>query len=430
MSKKQRAVELGKDILIVLLACSAIWLMTRSRLLEPLGRLFPKDVPLAGTGQTQSADRPDAARPLGLSAVLVRETETVRYGVRYDEAARDALFQQTAGLLVEALSSAGEPEKISRRQWERALTASTGVCFDYQGEVPLSVLSRWLSGEESRLTTPVRRLLLADCEGGAALYYRDEASGAYFRCRSEVVDLPRLEEALSGLTGNGAFYAFESELYSDLDPDTQLSPEAPAPAVFTAANPAAGGQAALEELAAGLAFTINTNGVYYAGEWVARSGNDTLRLDSRGTVSYLAGEGGGEHFRTSGDGLFAAVETCRRLAASALGSRCGQARLYLVSAGETETGWEVRFGYSLNGAPVQLEEGRAAEFLVENGRVTQFTLRARSYTDSGETGAVLPVRQAAAALTAAGLAGEELLLAYTDSGGDTVRAGWAAGKEG
>jgi len=430
MDKRKRAAELVKDVLIVLLACSAVWLMTRSRLLEPLGRMFPKDVPLAGPGQAQSADRPDAARPLGLTAVLVRGNETVRYGVRYDEAARDALFQQTAGLLVEALSSAGEPEKISRRQWEEALTASTGVCFDYQGAVPLPVLSRWLSGEESRLTASARRLLLADCEGAAALYYRDEASGDYVRCRTEVVDLPRLEEALAGLTGNGVFYAFESELYSDLDPDTLLTPEAPAPAVYSAANPAAGGLAALEELASDLDFTINTNGVYYAGEWVARSGNDTLRLENRGTVSYLAGEGGGEHFRASGDGLFAAVEVCRRLAASALGSRCGQARLYLISAAGTETGWTVRFGYSLNGVPVQLEEGRAAEFLVENGRVTQFTLRARSYTDSGESGAVLPVRQAAAALTAAGLAGEELLLVYADSGGDTVRAGWAAGKEG
>ncbi len=430
MSKARRAVELVKDALIILLACSALWLMTRSQVLGPVSRLFSKDAPLTGTGQAQGGERPDAARPLGVAAVLVREGGAVRYGVRSDESARDALFQRTAGLLVEALSSAGDPEPVSRGQWETALTARTGVCFDFQGEVPLPVLTRWLDGGQSKLTATVRRLLLADCQGTAALYYRDEGSGNYWRCRSEVVDLPRLEEALSGLTGNGVFYAFESEQYADLDPDTLLSQEAPAPAVFTASNPAAGGQAALEALASDLDFAINTNGVYYAGEWVARSGSDTLRLTSRGTVSYLAGEGESDRFRTSEDGLFGAVETCRRLAAAALGGRCGQARVYLVSAAETEGGWEVRFGYSLNGVPVQLEEGCAAGFLVENGRVTQFTLRVRSYADSGERRAVLPIRQAAAALTAGGLSGEELLLVYADGGGETVSAGWAAWREG
>ena len=53
-------------------------------------------------------------------------------------------------------------------------------------------------------------------------------------------------------------------------------------------------------------------------------------------------------------------------------------------------------------------------------------LRIRSYTDSGERSAVLPVRQAAAALEAMGLEGEELLLVYRDTGSDTVTAAWAA----
>jgi len=421
-------VELAKDALIVLLSCSALWLLTKSQLLEPLGQLWGEEVPQAGPGQAQSVNQLEAARPLGIAAVLAGEGETVRYSTQCDAAACDALFQQTAGLLAEAVSSAGEPEPISRRVWERALTASTGVCFDFRGEVPLSVLSRWLSaGEEPRLSAPVRRLLLADWQGTAALYYRNEEDGGYYRCQSEVVDLARLEEALAGLTGNGAFYAFESEVYSALDPDTLLSREIPPLAVYTAANSGAGGRTALEELAGELDFSINANGVYYAGEWVARSGNDTLRLSGRGTASYLAGEDGGEHFLLPGSGgLFDAVETCRRLAAAALGSRCGQARLYLMSVRETGEGREIRFGYSLNGIPVQLEESCAASFLVEGGRVVQFSMQLRSYAENGETSAVMPVRQAAAALLAEGLEGKELLLVYTDSGGDTVRAGWAA----
>lgn len=422
--------ELGKDVLIVLLACSAVWLLARTQLMGPVGRIWREEVPQAGPDQSESGSQMEAARPLSASAVLVQDGGVIRSGVRYDEAACDALFQQTAGLLVEALSSAGEREAVGRREWERALTASTGVCFDFQGKIPLEVLSRWLSGESSPLSGTVRRLLLADWRDAAALYFRDEEDGNYYRCPSQVVDLPRLEEALSGLTDSGAFYAFESESYSGLDPDTLFSRELPALAVYTVSNPVSGGQAALEELAGGLGFAINTNGVYYAGEWVARSGDDTLRLSSRGVLSYLAGEGGGDHFRLSGDGLFDKVETCRRLAAAVLGSRCGQARLYLLDARETERGCEVRFGYSLNGIPVWLEEGCAADFLVEDGRVARFSMRLRSYAESGETTVMLPVRQAAAALAAGGQSGEELLLMYADSGGETASAGWmAAGSE-
>lgn len=430
MSKRERAVELIKDALIVLLACAAVWLLARSRLLEPLGPLWREELPQSGPGQAQSGAQPEAARPLGLAVTLVGESGTLRRAVRYDEAECDELFRQTAGLLVEAISSAGEPERVSRREWERALTASTGICYDLQGEVPLSVLSRWLSGEERGPDAPVRRLLLAGWQGTAVLYYRDGRDGDYYRCRSKVVDLVRLEEALVNLSDNGAFYAFESELYDVLDPDTLLFRETPAPAVYTASGPASDGQAALEELAGDLDFAINTNGVYYAGEWVARSGNDTLRLSGRGQLSYLAGEDGGEHFRLSGGGgLFDAAETCRRLAAAVLGSRCGQARLYLTGIDEAPRGWEVRFGYSLDGIPVQLEEGPAAVFLVEDGRVSQFSLRLRCYTDSGQTSTVMPVRQASAALAAEGLEGRELLLVYADGGGDTVLAGWAAAGE-
>lgn len=427
----RRAIETGKYILIVLLTCSALWLVSRTQMAGPLRSLFQEETPQADTSQAQTEERVSAARPLRITASLPGGG---RCGAQYDESARDALFQQVAPLLVETMSSAAAPETITRGQWEEALTKQTGVCLDFQGEVPLAVLSGWLSGEPGRLTATVRRLALSVWEGTAALYYRDERDGGYYRCRSEVVDASRLESALTKLADNGTFYAFESELYDALDPDTLLRAELPAMTVYTASSPVTGDQETLEALAEDLDFSINPNGIYYAGEWVARSGNDTLRLSERGVVSYLAEAGGGDHFLVSGQdgsgGLFDAVERCRQLASATLGTRCGQARLYLMSVTETEQGWEIEFGYSLNGIPVRLETGFAARFLVEDGQITQFFLHFRSYTDSGETSAVLPVRQAAAALEAMGLEGEELLLVYTDGGGDALSAGWAAADRG
>ena len=75
---------------------------------------------------------------------------------------------------------------------------------------------------------------------------------------------------------------------------------------------------------------------------------------------------------------------------------------------------------------VLLDRGYAARFLVSGGQVVQFSIHLRGYTANGSASLTLPPRQAAAALLARGLEGEELLLTYADSGGDTLTAGWSA----
>lgn len=429
--KRYRAIELGKDVLIVLLAFSALWLLVRSQLMGPLNSLWREETPRTGAVQAQSGARADAARPLRMTANLTGGTETSRYAVQYDEAASDELFQSVAALLMEALSSAGEPQQITRTQWEGALCTAPGVVFDFQGRLPMPVLAYWLAGEDTGLTGTVRRLVLTVWQNDVALCYRDEESGLYYRCLSEVASEFHLEQALSGLGGNGAVYAFESELYQELDPDTLIPGDTPRPAVYNASNPVAGGQPALEELMTDLGISVDSSSFYSSGnEQVARGGDDSIRLSDQGVAVYSADEHGEGRFRVPVRGgkavLPEAVEVCRQLAAAALGDRCGQARLYLMSVLEEDDGLEVQFGYCLNGVPVRLESGCAARFLIQNDRITGFEFCFRSYTDSGETSVVMPARQAAAAMEALGLAGEELLLGYIDHGGDTVTAVWTA----
>lgn len=424
-----RLIEAGKDLLILLLTCSAIWLAGRSGMVGRLDGFLTEDDLTQMTGQTQTEGRADFARPLRMTARLPGTMRDGCYAAQYDQVSCDALFQSVAGLLVEALSSAGQPETVSRLQWEQMLAAAPGICFDFQGAIPLDVLSVWLSGEKTDLTAAARRLGLTVWEGSVYLFYQDD-TGAYACSRTEVVNPLHLEDALSSLSGNGGFYAFEREEYANLAEDTLLGSEVPRPSVYEADNSVVGSQDALEELAEELGFAINTNGVYYAGEWVARSGNDTLRLSNDGEMEYLADEAGGEHFlitnlRTAANRADA-VEACRTLAAAALSPRCGEARLYLTAVSATQTGWEIDFEYSLDGIPVQMEAGSAAHFVVEGDRVTRFVLRFRHYAGTDTELAVLPPVQAAAALEAMGLAGEELMLIYSDGGGDAVRADWVA----
>ena len=427
--RRRRVIELGKDLLIVLLTCSAIWLAVGSQLMHPLRGALTPEAPQPTPGQEEGTAGIEAVRPLRITANLVGGTEPVRYGVQYDEQACDALFQQTASLLAEALSGAGTPETITSRRWEQALLSAPGLCFDFQGTIPMPVLVGWLSGEDTQLTASVRRVILTVEEGTTVLYFRDEEEGNYYRCPSEMADERHLAESLSALSGNGAFYAFESEAYAALGGETLISAQVPVPRVYSASNPVSGGRDSLSALMEELGLSANPNSYYYAGSaHVGRSGNDTLRLFDSGMAVYESEEGS-DHFLVSSQGeeptLLEAVEACRKIA-SVLSARCGQARLFLGSVVQGEDGLEVSFEYSLNGSQVRLEGGSAASFLIRDGRIIQFVLRFRSYADSGETSVVMPYLQAAAALEAQGLEGEELLLVYVDGGGDTVSASWAA----
>jgi len=440
MSKRRRAepVELMKDILILLLTCTALYLAAQTPLAAPLLDLFREEGPQAAPGMAQGVERESGAVPLAMVVNLPGRTdlpgqaggpEGVRHGIQYDQSACQELFQRVAGPLVEALSSAGAPERITRREWEETLTGALGVYLDFQGEIPFPVLSGWLSGGGTGLTATVRRLVLTVGADGVELYYRDAEDGGYYRSRDQVADPYSLAEALSGLTDNGAFYAFESELYQDLDPDTLLLPEAPAPAVYTASTPMNAGRGSLQSLVQDLGFSLNSTSFYSTDEQVARSGDDSVRLSDRGVLLYTAGEDSGRYpvaDREGGGALTESVEACRQLAAAALLPRCGEARLYLISALPVPGGWDIDFGYSLNGLPVHLDGGSAASFQVRDGAVVQFVLRFRAYASAGAPSLVLPPRQAAAALAAKGLAGEELLLTYTDAGGDILSAGWSA----
>lgn len=443
-NSKHRGVELFKDALIVLLTCSALWLAAESQLLAPLDSLLREDRPQAVDGQVQGEHQEESAVPMAMvinipgedgaqgDITLPEGSKGVRLGIMYDKLACQELFQQVAGILIEAVSGAEPPEKIDRAQWEAALSEQTGVYMDFQGEIPMSVLIGWLSGEKTELEGSVRRLILAVWEESTALYYRNEEDGNYYRCRSELSDPKTLEKALTTLTDNGAFYAFESEEYQILDPDTLLLSNSPTPVVYAASNPVNGGEESLRELVEELGFSLNTTNFYATDDWVARSGDDSVRLSERGVVEYSAGDGGrGLPVLRQGDlgALYDSVETCRQTAASVLGSRCGEAKLYLSSVNHTQEGLEIIFEYSLNGIPVCLEQGYAARFLVSKGQIVQFTMCIRNYTGSTSTSVVMPPKQATAAFSAMGLEGQELQLTYSDSGGDLVTAEWSARNE-
>lgn len=428
--RMQTVVELGKDVLIFLLTCSALWMLFSNGLMRrlDLGREDTAHV----TGVQNNADiREDAVRPMRLTATLQSGSEPVRYTAQHDEAAVDELFQKAAGLLMETLSSMEAPEPITRREWERALACAPGLCFDFQGEMPLSALTGWLNVELSTPDALVRRLVLTVWKESAALYYYDIDAENWYRCVTQAVGTAQLENALVGLSPNGAYYAFESELAAGMQADTLLVPNPDPLVIYAVDNPMSGGRTALEELMTDLGFNLS-GCVFYsgAGEEVGRSGSDTLRLSKEGVVEYHADVDGTRQFPVNGSsgqgGVFATADACEQLLWQAVHARCGQARTYLSRVEQTASGWHLEFEYNLNGTPVSIEGGPAASFEVSNGQITAFTIRLRSYTPGESLQILLPPVQAAAAMNALELDGQELRVMYLDRGENWVIPNWTA----
>lgn len=420
MRDKRRLIEWGKDVLIVLLTVSAVWLLTMTPLVQDSGLLdllAPRESPGVGAG---GVGQGTAMLPVRLAIT----GEGGRCGVQYDEARLEELFSPLGALLGDALASAGTPQTLSEGDWQRYLQG-TGIYFDFGGGVPLSALERWLQGPgNGALTGSARRVLLcAGTDDQVLLCWQEADGGAFFTCRTGLTQALHLEPAAAGAASNGAYFAFEDqELSQRLAPYTLITEGGERGTEYAVSAPLAveGNSAAV---LSALSFSSQDHAPVSGGE-VYVDGGDRLVVNASGTVTYRAAQG--EKY-PAGPALADGVDAARTLAEATLGPMCGEARLYLMSAQEVEGAVRVRFGYLLDGCAVYLgSEGWAAEFWIWDGCVTQFTLCFRSYAASGGETLLLPVDKAAAMLPDLTWERRELVIQYRDGGGTEVVPGWVA----
>lgn len=427
MSKpRHRLWEAGKSLLILLLTLSALAL---ARQVFQNSGTAPMEL-LSGTpGPSPSAlellGRVGVARPVRMAVTNANG----RYGVQYDDGGVDALFDALGGLLGEALGSAQTPVRTTRLAWEEALH-QRGIYYEFPGAVPLSLAAAWLSGGESSLslTAEASRLLLAESESGDSvrLYYVDAADGSYYTCQTVVLflDLP------DNYAPNGAMFAFEQpERYGGLAPDTLILSSPPAPPIYQAGDSLNLGEDALRDaLLQSLEFFPQSNAVYpTADAWSVRDGGDTLRLTSSGTVVYHAGGNEPRYPIPQNASRAELVERTGQLVWNAVAPHCGAARVYLSGITQSRDTYTLTYSYTLSGAEVQLgREGWCARFTIRNGQITEYTLRLRRYSLSGESTVLLPEYQAMAAMQAMQADGRLLFLCYYDGGSGRVAPSWIA----
>lgn len=427
---KLRLLEWLKSLLIIALSVSAVWLVTLSPLYigspleEKVQALFSREEENVQQAHALTA----AARPM---SVVVTGSDG-RYGVQYDSAAVQEAFEGFRPLLGEALGTQSRPEAIGERNWRNALDRE-GIYFDFGSAVPMTALADWLRTEEETiaLTGSVRRILLAagNKENDVRLFWQDAGNETFYSCDTVLDRKLQLLSSVNGRMPNAAFFAFEDQRYRACAPYTLIT-DAANPAIYTQSiSLTAGNTAGVQQVLEGLSYSFPSGASYaISGGTRYTDGINTFQLTDMGELTYHAAEPyflAGEEGETVGVAQY--IEVSRKLAADTLGKLCGEAELMLTSVEEKEGEWEITFGYSLNGIPVFLTpNGWAAQFRLNGGVVTEFTLYFRSYSKSGETATLLPELQAAAALDALSPEENELTLAYRDTGGTSIEAGWIA----
>lgn len=419
MRNKRRWIELGKDALMILLTLTAVYLLSMTPLVQDSGvmELFaPKESPGTGASGGEGAV---AILPARLAITGVGG----RCGIQYEEVRLEEQFPPLGALLGDALASAGQPQPMEEEDWRRHLSGRS-VYFDFQGNVPLSALEHWLQGPgEQALEGSARRVMLCAGEDDQVLLcWQDGLDEAFFSCSTALTQSLNLDPVVEGAAPNGAYFAFENEALADrLAPYTLITEGEQNGARYNASFPLTGETQGL--VLSALSFNSQNHAPVSGGE-VYLDGGDRLVVSDSGTVSYRAAQG--EKY-PAGSGLASGVEAARVLAEATLGALCGEARLYLMSAREDGDGLRVRFGYLLGGGAVHLgSEGWAAEFVVRDGYIVQFTLRFRSYAANGECTLLLPVDKAAAMLPDLTDQRRELVIQYRDGGGAELEPDWVA----
>ena len=320
------------------------------------------------------------------------------YGVEYNTDGLKEAYEATAAVWAQALEQAEQPSVIPMDAYSSALEQQQLLLMEYDGSVPVDILAGWLGCKAKSLQDCALGTMVL-CSGknnSFQLYFRD---GQRIRCAETRVDADAFDAAAQQFEPNGCQLAAEEG--QTAAPDLLYGTEE---AVFDVMSFAAySGSDGMDILleAFGMDAAVAQQKAYQTdGMTVYVSGANTIRLASDGSMEYR-GTGVSVKAAQGHDRLMQYVQTAYRLTGEALEAiDSGAAPALLRAQTEEETGqYVVDFGMQLNSVPVDHAAGYFARYLFDNGTLVQARLCLRTCQSTGESIAVMPVRQAAASQT-------------------------------
>lgn len=408
--------ELLKTIAIILLSAGMAFLVWQTWAYEPAlrealpGGRAPGDSP-APESAAPYAEWTVAVQP----ALLAQWRDGGRAGAFWDSAAIEQAMPLLSRALGEALGSAGAHERSDTASWAAAMTGES-VYLQYTDTVPLQALGAWNS-HGFPLDTRAWRLALCVEDRTLRLFYENER-GQVFTCataaRGELPELAletpfRLASERPGLPADpepllllpdiapdspGISAAWRTDMLEAAEPLLRalgIDPEMPYP---------------LEEPDGSVTFvdyrrycTVSPDGLIYY---------NNPEPDGHVPVPDPAMLGGVE----------AAFALCK-----AAGDALGDAAWELRGVTQNGDSLELRYGVHIGGCPVLGTDSAVAFFTVKEGRVAEASLYIREYRRDAAAGALLPLRQALAAVSPEE-DGFALQLAYLDDGAARLSPQW------
>jgi len=402
---------------LVVLTLSALFLLIRLPLLQNI-RSSARPL-FSGEPGPAPEDTPPAAMLSSMNLLVTGDSEHGRSG-KLCTGMEDAALEEAAPLFQEALGSAVLDGEASDAVLRRALN-DPGLYLEFTcGEMPIQAVAAWL-GEETDLEQSVQAMALTAGDDDQVVLFLLDQTGKITRCGTALPG-SAVRTACENFAPNGACFAFETE-YTSLAPYTVLVTETAVFPVVSAERPA--GYSAYNLLTA-LDFNAHTLSRYTesGGAEVVEESPRTLRIAPDGMVSFISrGSAASNLYRVSGQGLREILTSGWRLAA-ALTDGAGASPLFLQAAEESEAGYILRFRYEVNGVPVFFSDGSdALTVTFQDGAVSSFTYRCRSYTPlAEEPAALLPAGMAQA--IAADYPDADLSIGYEDDGSGQLTAQW------
>jgi len=395
-------IEKSKTALIFILIITAVLLAQETAIFEELAEGYSRADSSLEQSLVGIATAPiEGARP---SVIVVRSADTARavgmHSVaKYDSASVDALYDRTASIMGEALSTAERWTESSETAWRRAIS-SAGIMYEYHAEIPLPLVASWL-GADLKNERVVQRLCLVFGEQ-SVLYVQGE-SGYY---KANTVSLSG-ETVLSGDFPDSLIYQFE---YDDASPAPYFIMLSGARyPTLVPTNPLER-PANLAAMLTSLGFDGTQRPGYTEsdGTQVYVSGVYTVSVSTDGVLTYKRASTAESDSRALE--LVEAVELASNAACRSISAICGDARIWFAGIEQVGNRQTVTFDYFFAGGRVFFPNvEHAVTVTIVDGIITEMTICARSFTAEGEA-RLLPEKQALAA------AEGEIRLAYKDSG--------------
>ena len=426
--------ELLKSFAIVVLIFNGIFLAYKSEVFNEF--LAEADLPgilaiyfkngeqvgNSGNMNTENGDVDVAAKPVVMAVI---GDVGARYGAKCDEAQLDSLYESTVNIVGEALGSARLPESCSEEEWREALTRS-GVYWDYQVELPITSLIKWLgmSTLNNNRDYADRFAVVIGEHGGVDVYYAN--SEGYRKCGTAAV-ADSIGGVMQTFLPNGAYFAFESEELGDMvAPYTLILPEISDKNIVAAEN-IAENERVVERTAELLGISL-LGGTSYSeknGTMVYVGVNGIMRIQPDGVLNYSVTDY--DYTDTEGeikvdDGQL--IENAYQLISDIRSNYSGIENVYFSGIEKFADGRvSVNFNYFIDGTEVVPRRGDGASVVYENGRMVSLSIWMHSYSATDEKANLLPELQAAA--IAGGLEKNgSLSLVYYDDSNSVVMPAW------